>query len=127
MSASEKPTPSTYDYQTQMAHFFFKWTPRVLVAAISGYYCLGYAYEKGLMAAIDKVAISILKSSVGYAGLGAMMPTFQWYSAWGVRMTCATAAGVTYDLTERLTLCIYHRFKRRNDSDSKSYLLPSLV
>lgn len=102
-------SPGTDDFGSQVSRFLLKWTPRVLVAALAGYYCLGVAYSWGVMAAIDRVAISALRSTVGYAGVGAAMPTFQWYSAWGVRSVVALGAGVLYDLTERIVLYIYHR------------------
>ncbi len=96
------------DFSSQASEFFFKWGPRVLVAAIAGYYSLGIAYEWGIMASIDKIAIPILKNSVGYAGIGAVMPTFQWYSAWGVRTVSAFGAGLLYDVGERIVLYAYH-------------------
>ncbi len=101
------------DFSSQASQFFFKWGPRVLVAAIAGYYSSGIAYEWGIMASIDKIAIPILKNSVGYAGIGAVMPTFQWYSAWGVRTVSAAAAGLLYDLGERLVLYAYHTYQDR--------------
>lgn len=84
LKVPERTLPQTTDnFADQAGRFLMTWTPRVIVAAIAGYYSLGIAYEMGIMAAIDQVAISVLKDSVGYAGLGAVMPTFQWYSAWG--------------------------------------------
>jgi hypothetical protein len=82
--------------------FLFKWTPRALVVGIGAYYGLGIAYEIGLMAAIDKIAIGILKKSVGYVGIGALMPTVQWYSSIGVRIAMGTAAALGYDLCLRI-------------------------
>ncbi len=106
--------PSTNDdFASQASQFLMKWTPRVLVAAIAGYYSLGIAYDLGIMASIDRVAINILKDWVGYAGLGATMPTFQWYSAWAVRTVAAAGAGLIYDLSERLVLFIYHQVRDR--------------
>jgi hypothetical protein len=71
------------------------WTPPLIVGGFAGYYSLGFAYEKGVMAEIDRIAIRILRHKVGYVGLGVVMPTFQWYTAWGVRVTAAAiAAGV---------------------------------
>jgi hypothetical protein len=81
--------------------FLIKWTPRALAVAIGGYYGLGIAYELGLMAVIDKIAIAIFKHSVGYVGIGAAMPTFQWYSAWAIRISIGLGVGGLYDLTER--------------------------
>ena len=50
-----------------------KWTPRVLAVAIGSYYGLGLAYELGLMALIDTIAIKIVKHYFGYGGIGALM------------------------------------------------------
>lgn len=85
----------------------FRWAPRAIVAGFVGYYSLGFAYERGVMAAIDRVAIPILLQTLGYAGIGAFMPTFQWYSALTVRLIAALAAGILYDLAERVVLFIY--------------------
>lgn len=93
--------------------FIFKWTPRAIAAGIGGYYALGLAYEFGLMAVIDRLAIRILKQAVGYAGIGALMPTFQWYSAWGVRITAASMTGLFYDGVERLAFWCYRRVQYR--------------
>jgi hypothetical protein len=79
-----------------------KWAPRVLAVLVGGYYGLGLAYSFGLMAAIDKIAIATLKHYVGYVGLGAAMPTFQWYAAWAVRFTFGAFLGLLYDLIERI-------------------------
>lgn len=81
--------------------FLLKWTPRLCVVTLAGYYGLGVAYEIGLMALIDRVAIRILKHFLGYAGIGAFMPSVQWYGAWGARLTIALFAGLIYDFLER--------------------------
>lgn len=93
----------------QVSEFLIHWTPRAVTAAIGGYYGLGIAYELGIMAAIDAIAIQTLKHFVGYAGIGALMPTAQWYSAWGVRIAIGLIAGFAYDLAERCALCTYSR------------------
>lgn len=98
---------------------FFKWTPRALVAGIAGYYSLGYAYQYGIMAKIDRVAIPILIKSVGTMGLGAAMPRFQWYSAWGVRMASALGAGLIYDIFDRCISAVYKKFKPKPPLDAK--------
>lgn len=82
--------------------FFIRWTPRLVVVLLAGYYSLGIAYDTGVMAACDRVAISLLKEWFGYVGIGAMMPPFQWYSAWGFRCIAGICAGIIYDLLERL-------------------------
>jgi hypothetical protein len=112
MITSTQTAPQTPEaFQDQAVQFLLTWTPRLLVVAFAGYYGLGFAYEMGIMAEIDKIAIPIIKSWVGYAGLGAAMPTFQWYSAWGVRMAIAACAGIVYDLSERITLFFINTFK----------------
>ncbi|WP_068470987.1 hypothetical protein [Candidatus Protochlamydia phocaeensis] len=84
------------------SHFILHWTPRAVVAGVAGLYSLGFAYDIGLMAAIDRIAIRILRYFVGYIGVGAAMPTVQWYSAWAVRLSAALLAGIIYDLCERI-------------------------
>ena len=92
-------TPSS-DTEKVMT-FVVKWTPRAIAIAVGGYYGLGIAYEMGLMALIDQVAIRVIKHFVGYAGIGALMPTVQWYSAWAARIAIGLVTGLLYDLTER--------------------------
>jgi hypothetical protein len=91
------------------ADFFLKWTPRALAIGVGAYYGLGVAYDLGVMAAIDRVAMDVLKQSVGYVGIGALMPTIQWYSAWAVRIVMATIAGLLYDLAERVATYVYRQ------------------
>jgi hypothetical protein len=95
---------------TTWFQFALKWTPRAIVAGLAGYYCLGVAYDTGLMAKIDRIAMRILRPSLGYMGMAAFMPTFQWYSAWAVRVTAALAAGLLYDLIEKVSLAVYYTF-----------------
>ncbi|MES2273762.1 MAG: hypothetical protein V4487_06185 [Chlamydiota bacterium] len=90
--------------------FVCTWGPRTIAAAFAGYYCLGFAYQIGLMAAIDKIAIPILVHSVGYAGLGALMPHFQWYAALGVRILSATIAAFLYDLVKEICKYAIRKF-----------------
>ena len=97
-----------------------KWTPRVIVCVVTGYYSLGIAYDTGLMAEIDRIAIPILKNWVGYAGLGAIMPTFQWYAAWAVRVIAAAIAGLIYDLLERLIICLINSFRGEPSSQEST-------
>lgn len=85
----------------QIIPFFIKWTPRALAMTAGGYYGLGIAYEWGFLALIDQVAIRILKGLFGYVGVGAMMPTVQWYSAWAVRVIFGLTCGVVYDSIEK--------------------------
>lgn len=95
------PSPS------RVKQFVVKWGPRTIVAALAAYYALGFAYALGLMAAVDRIAIACLKRAVGYAGIGALMPTFQWYAAWCMRIAAAAIAGLLYDLAEKAARLIY--------------------
>lgn len=122
---SPPATPSTY---SKFLEFMATWTPRTFVGALAGYYSLGIAYEKGVMAAIDRVAIRVLKNSVGYAGIGKFMPSVQWYAAWGVRITATLGATILYDLTERIVYAVA-RFifsKKQSNLPLKSPLNPSI-
>lgn len=111
------PTPNFQEW----FHFALKWTPRTIVACLSGYYSLGVAYEMGIMAAIDRIAIRILRHSLGYMGMAAMMPTFQWYSAWAVRISAAIAAGFIYDLIERVFKIAFASFFKPNEASSQLF------
>ncbi len=111
MHATNTPSPAS---PNGMKDFLVKWTPRLLVATLTGYYSLGIAYEYGIMASIDKVAIRVLKNWVGYAGLGAAMPTFQWYAAWAVRMSAAASAGIGYDLGEKFVRYFISKIRKPN-------------
>lgn len=106
-----KSEQSSYCSPIDFAQFLLRWTPRTIIAGFAGYYSLGMAYDRGLMAAIDRVAIQVFRHFLGYAGMGAIMPTFQWYSAWGVRIVAALAAGLLYDLTERMVLISWRSMK----------------
>ena len=100
---NKDPSPRIHD----LYQFALRWTPRAIVAGIAGYYSLGIAYDKGVMSQLDRIAIKVFKHTVGYSGLGAFMPTFQWYAAWGVRITAAIVAGILYDLIERIVFFVY--------------------
>ena len=89
--------------------FLIKWTPRAIAVFVGGYYGLGIAYEWGLMAKIDRIAIRIIKHFFGYAGIGALMPTAQWYCAWGVRIGIGLCTGIGYDLIEKCAKACYRR------------------
>lgn len=82
--------------------FIVRWTPRAIAVVIGGYYGLGIAYDSGLMALIDKVAIQAIKHFAGYTGVGALMPTVQWYAAWGARVIVGFSVGLIYDRLEVL-------------------------
>ncbi len=99
--------PRTEWSHKDAAEFLLKWAPRALAIGCGGYFGLGVAYELGLMAAIDRVAISILKQWVGYIGIGALMPTVQWYSALAVRCGMAAAAALIYNIVERICQVSY--------------------
>jgi hypothetical protein len=95
--------------ETPITDFFVKWTPRAIAATVGGYYGLGIAYELGFMALIDQVAIQILKNIFGYAGIGALMPTVQWYAAWAAQLTIALGCGLLYDLTEKCAKYVHEQ------------------
>ncbi len=95
------PISSPQSNTEKVAAFIGKWGPRTIAVAVGGYYGLGVAYELGVMALIDQVAIQVIKNVLGYAGIGALMPTVQWYSAWAARIAFGAALGVAYDLTEK--------------------------
>lgn len=99
-----------------------KWGARIIVVSLAGYYSLGVAYQTGLMAKIDQYAIKIFLHFFGYAGLGAFMPTFQWYSAWGVRFAAAFTAVVIWDLT--VNIASYAATKFKNKFSSQPSLQP---
>lgn len=97
------------------SNFVFRWTPRIVVGTAVGYYSLGAAYAFGVMAKIDAFAIPIIVGFVGYMGLGAAMPLFQWYSAWGVRIVAFSLAALIYDQSERIVLLAYRWIKGRSN------------
>ncbi len=104
------------------SNFLIKWTPRMISVGIGGYYGLGLAYEFGLMASVDKVAIRMIKYFFGYVGVGALMPTAQWYAAWAVRLVVGLGAGIIYDLSERCTICCASRLSSRSVSSGPKRL-----
>lgn len=120
------PLPSSHPCEGAK-DFFLKWTPRLIVATVAGYYCLGFAYELGLMAKIDQIAMPIIKNMVGYGGLGLYMPTFQWYSAWAVRALCASSAGILYMLLERIASCVINCFQKKREAAQEQDRLAKLV
>lgn len=108
------------NFTIPVADLALKWTPRIIVASAAGYFSLGVAYKIGAMAHIDRIVIRILFPQVGYMGLGALMPTVQWYSAWSVRFVVGTAAALIYDLCERITLFVYRYFVPKENPVSDS-------
>lgn len=108
---SMTPTPQTFAQEVE--RFFWRWTPQVLFACCVGYWSVGIAYELGIMASLDKVAIYFLKQHVGTIGVGALMPQFQWYSAWAVRTVAAAGAMIFYNLSERALGYLYHGIQNR--------------
>ncbi|MBA3721987.1 MAG: hypothetical protein H0W88_06265 [Parachlamydiaceae bacterium] len=93
-----------------LSTFIYKWTPRAIAGGLAGYYSLGIMYKTGGMAAIDRAAIQVFLKVFGYAGIGAFMPTFQWYAAWSVRICAAVAAGMLFDLCKRLFYVVHNFF-----------------
>jgi len=86
-------------------------TPRIAVTALAGYYILGYAYVYGWMAMIDQFAIRFMRDQhMGYMAIGALMPTIQWYAAWGVRITAGTLAYLSCCLIQKIIAYTYSFF-----------------
>jgi len=112
-------TLQSYDPQNWI-QFTCKLTMRAIVGGLAGFYSLGFCYEQGIMAKIDDIAISLMLPSVGYAGLGAFMPTFQWYAAWGVRITAAFLATIVYDIAERVFIAAFQYLFGFNPIDPPS-------
>jgi hypothetical protein len=100
----------TASFTSQATAFLTKWTPRAAAVAIGGYYGLGIAYDLGLLALIDQIAIQVLKTSFGYVGIGAIMPSFQWYAGWAVRIGIGLGVGLLYDLAEKCILASWAHF-----------------
>lgn len=88
------------------------WGPTAVITCVAGYYGLGIAYDLGVMARIDQIAIPILKNWFGYAGLGAIMPTFQWYAAWAVRLCCGAIAGFICKVMQMALVYIWGLMQR---------------
>lgn len=105
---------STPFFNEKVTNFFIKWTPRAVAILVGGYYGLGIAYDLGLMAQIDQIAIQIIKHLFGYAGIGSMMPSVQWYSAWAVRIASGLVTGLVYDAAERCAQYCYSYFAPPN-------------
>lgn len=97
---------SFFFLENTTAQIIAKWSARAVVACLAGYYSLGYAYHSGLMAKIDQYAIQFFLHFFGYAGLGAFMPTFQWYSAWTVRITSGILAAAVWDISIKIAYYI---------------------
>ena len=88
----------------EWGQFSAKWGCRALAAGFTGYYSLGYAYRIGLMAAIDRIAISLIVKRVGYAGLGAAMPWVQRCAAHAVYLIGASAGACMYEKLKNIFL-----------------------
>jgi hypothetical protein len=101
----------------KVASLLIKWTPRAAAVAIGGYYGLGLAYEFGWMVLIDKVAIYIIKNFFGTVGVGAIMPTAQWYSAWAARFVIGIGTGFLYDGCEKIAFKCWEKI-----SEARPYL-----
>lgn len=91
------------------------WTPRVVVGFVAGWYSLGFAYELGVMHKIDLLAMAIFKHFFGRAGIGAFLPVFQPYSAYGVRCIAALMGTVLYDRTEKLVCYVYRKIRHHEN------------
>lgn len=100
--SSESNETSSFNFKNGLS-FTVRWGARTIFCCFVGYYSLGFAYYKGWMALIDQKAIEILLPSVGYAGLGAVMPNVQWYAARGVQILAAFAAGLVWEIIARVS------------------------
>ncbi len=112
---SNKQEKEPLEKNEQTKYSFIKKACRIVplygATLLAGYYVLGYAYAVGLMAAIDQIAIQIMCDyNMGYLAIGALMPTFQWYAAWSVRIIAACTAHFFYLLVEKVILAVYHFF-----------------
>lgn len=107
---------STQTTTEKVTDFLTTWTPRAIAVVVGGYYGLGIAYELGLMTLIDQVAIQVIKHFFGYAGIGALMPTVQWYSAWAARIVIGLTTGLLYDLAERCAKSCLETRPQKNTS-----------
>lgn len=123
-TTAETNPPKDQWFDFDFKEFAFKaarFTPRLLIAGVTAYYILGYAYTEGWMAAIDKIAMKIMQHyKMGYSAIGALMPTIQWYAAWGVRITAGALAGLAYDLMERIIICSVPFFAPDESAASKT-------
>ncbi|EKE07902.1 MAG: hypothetical protein ACD_17C00467G0002 [uncultured bacterium] len=94
------------------AEALIQWTPRAIAVSLGAYYGLGMAYDFGLMAIVDQVAIRVIKHFSGYIGVGALMPTVQWYAAWTARILFAVGAGIVYECAERFVCCLASKMQK---------------
>lgn len=113
VAIENRPSLDSYSFLSfsNLGKWAVKIGPRVFVIGLVGYAALGYAYELGIMAEIDRIAIPIIKSQVGYMGLGAAMPVFQWYAAWAVRITAALSAEALFELALMVAKSVYNWFR----------------
>ena len=111
--ATEASTPMPYQLNSD---FFYNlvanWGFVTVGSFVGGLYGLGFCYKLGVMARIDQIAMPILINWFGYAGLGAIMPTFQWYSAAAVRFCCAAVAGAVCLLIQKIACYLWGVFLR---------------
>ena len=109
----------TRDFFQSARSFATKWGPRLVVVTLGAYYGLGIAYELGIMAKIDQIAIRYIKSFFG-GGLtaslwvGLLMPGVQSYSAIGVRIAVGFSAGFCYDRLECVAQFAYRKLQRNS-------------
>ncbi len=105
-----------------------KITPAFVAAGLTGFYILGYAYANGWMMAIDQIAIKIMRHyDIGYMAIGALMPTVQWYAAWGVRTTAGIAAGLFFELMRRVMILSIRFFAPDEVPKTKLNQIPVLA
>ncbi len=58
------------------------------------------------MTQISNIAIPIIRAQVGIFGLGAVMPYFQWYAAWGVRIASAFTFTALFHLIQKVVIYV---------------------
>lgn len=110
MTIPPKADPSIYTSASQYFYVGFHIGRRTLVAGAAGYYVLGFAYQTGLMAKVDRLVLDAFFPSVGYFGVGLVMPEVQRRSSLIVRVSAACLAGVLYDILERIFFAVFRFF-----------------
>ncbi len=85
------------------------WAPRLLFATVCGHYCLGWAYEVGLMHQIDLIAMGIFKHFVGRTGLSVFMPRFQAYSPQVFQSVASMMGALLFTGVEKTCSFVYQK------------------
>jgi len=88
------------------------WSIEGVVGFVGGYYALGLAYDRGLMAEIEKISRRILKPKVGILGLGVAMARVQWYAACVIQVTASIICMALFRLAVKILKYVYEEFIR---------------